>query len=75
LKRTAKIKGIMEVVTEAQSTSIDRFIAGLGWNEKVMLAACLKCVRWKGVEEIAWKDVSETVVSFCPLRILIDIFW
>ena len=74
LKREAKIKDVEKVVTEAQNTPTARFVQGLGYHEKVMLAACLKCVHWKGVEEIAWKDVSRTVVSLCLLRILINIF-
>jgi origin recognition complex subunit 1 len=40
LKREAKIKDVMEVVTEAQNTPTARFVEGLGWHEKVMLAAC-----------------------------------
>ena len=73
LKREAKIKDVMEVVDEAQNTPTARFVEGLGWHEKVMLAACLLSIRWHGVEEIAWKDVSGTVISLCSLRILIDI--
>lgn len=70
LRREAKIKDVEEVVTEAQNTPTARFVEGLGWHEKVMLAACLKCVRWKGVEEIAWKDVSGTVVSLVHYEFL-----
>jgi origin recognition complex subunit 1 len=74
LKREAKIKDVMEVVTEAQNTPTARFVEGLGWHEKVMLAAYLKSVRWNGVEEIAWKEVSEIVVLLRSLQIVIDIF-
>ena len=74
LKREAKIKDVMEVVTEAQDTPTARFVEGLGWHEKVMLAAYLICVRWKGVEEIAWKDVSGIMDSLCLLQILTDNF-
>jgi origin recognition complex subunit 1 len=74
LKREAKIKDVEEVVTEAQNTPTARFVEGLGWHEKVMLAACLKEMHWKGVEEIAWKGVSGTMVPLCLLRILINIF-
>ena len=71
LRREAKIKDVMEVVTEAQNTPTARFVEGLGWHEKVMLAACLLCVRWNGVEEIAWKDVSGIVVFFRPQQCLL----
>jgi origin recognition complex subunit 1 len=42
LKMEAKVKD----VTEAQNTPTARFVEGLGWHEKVMLAAYLECVRW-----------------------------
>lgn len=74
LRREAKIKDVMGVVTETQNTPTARFVEGLGWHEKVMLGAYLLCVHRDGVEEIAWKGVSEIVVFLCPLQRLLTFY-
>lgn len=56
--RPATINDIKEVVDQAQNTPTSAFIEGCSYHEKIMLAASLLLVRWKGVEEFTWADVS-----------------
>ena len=61
--KTARTDDVKEVIKSMQNSPTAAYLRELGFHERLMLAALLRCIKREGVEEIKWGEV-------CALRAL-----
>ena len=69
--RSAETRDVTAALSAMQKSPTAAFVAGCSLHEKIMLAAVVRCVKRKGVDEIPWGDVRVSVY-FVPL--IVDVW-
>ena len=61
----------MAVLNLMSSSPIAMFVRQCSVQQKVMMAAVVRCVRREGVPEIPWRSVSRRYFAFGPFTLLL----
>ena len=56
-RKPARTDDVKAVIKDMQNSPTAAFLRELGFHERLVLAALVKCVRKEGVEEIKWAEV------------------
>ncbi|KAI1786444.1 P-loop containing nucleoside triphosphate hydrolase protein [Ganoderma leucocontextum] len=57
-RKPARTDDVKAVIKDMQNSPTAAFLRELGFHERLVLAALVKCVRREGVEEIKWAEVE-----------------
>nr|VWP01838.1 Uncharacterized protein [Ganoderma boninense] len=57
-RKPARTDDVKAVIKDMQNSPTAAFLRELGFHERLVLAALVKCVRKEGVEEIKWAEVQ-----------------
>ena len=67
-RKAVSAREMMAVLNQMSSSPVAMFVKGCSEQQKMMLAAVVRCVRREGVSEIAWRSVSLRMVTHLGQR-------